>query len=139
MSRNRKANLSAHAPTQRQLRAGELVRHALVDVLAREEVRDPSLQGVAITIGEGRCSPDLRHANIFCSALGKSGKEEMDEIAAALNRAAGFLRGRLGRQIEMKFTPQLHFIADLSYDDAAEMNAVFRRAEVAKDLDPDED
>ncbi len=139
MSRNRKANLSAHAPSQRQLRAGELVRHALVDVLAREEFRDPSLQGVAITIGEVRCSPDLRHANIFCSALGKSGKEEMDEIAAALNRAASFLRGRLGRQIEMKFTPQLHFIADLSYDDAAEMNAVFRRAEVAKDLDPDED
>lgn len=139
MSRNRKANHSAHAPSQRQLRAGELVRHALVDVLAREEFRDPTLQGVAITIGEVRCSPDLRHANIFCSALGKSGKEEMDEIAKALNRASAFLRGRLGRQIEMKFTPQLHFIADLSYDDAAEMNAVFRRAEVARDLDPDED
>ena len=139
MSRNRKANHSAHAPSQRQLRAGELVRHALVDVLAREEFRDPVLQGVAITIGEVRCSPDLRHANIFCSALGKSGKEEMDEIAKALNRASAFLRGRLGRQIEMKFTPQLHFIADLSYDDAAEMNAVFRRAEVARDLDPDKD
>lgn len=139
MSRNRKANHSAHAPSQRQLRAGELVRHALVDVLAREEFRDPVLQGVAITIGEVRCSPDLRHANIFCSALGKSGKDEMDEIAKALNRASAFLRGRLGRQIEMKFTPQLRFIADLSYDDAAEMSAVFRRAEVARDLDPEDE
>ena len=139
MSRRRKTNLSAHAPTQRQLRAGELVRHALVEILAREEFRDPALQGIAITIGEVRCSPDLRHANIFCSALGKSGKAEMEEIATALNRAAGFLRGRLGREIEMKFTPQLHFIADHSYDEANEMNAVFRRAEVARDLDPEEE
>lgn len=139
MARNRKANLSAHAPTQRQLRAGELVRHALVEILAREEFRDPALQGVAITIGEVRSSPDLRHANVFCSALGKSGKKEMDAIAEALNRAAGFLRGRLGREIDMKFTPQLHFIADLSYDDAADMNAVFRRAEVARDLDSEDD
>lgn len=139
MSRNRKSNHGAHAPTQRQLRAGELVRHALVEILAREEFRDPSLQGVAITIGEVRTSPDLRHANIFCSALGKSGKVEMEEIAEALNRASSFLRGRLGREIEMKFTPQLHFIPDLSYDEAAEMDAVFRRAEVARDLAPDED
>lgn len=139
MARNRKSNLGAHAPTQRQLRAGELVRHALVEILAREEFRDPALQGVAITIGEVRSSPDLRHANIFCSALGKSGKEEMEAIAEALNRASGFLRGRLGREIEMKFTPQLHFIADLSYDEAADMNEVFRRADVARDLDPEED
>lgn len=139
MSRSRKSNHGAHAPTQRQLRAGELVRHALVEVLAREEFRDPALQGIAITIGEVRTSPDLRHANIFCSALGKSGKAEMEEISAALNRAASFLRGRLGREIEMKFTPQLHFIPDLSYDEAAEMDAVFRRAEVARDLDPQDD
>ena len=139
MSRNRKHNHGARAPSQRQLRAAELVRHALVEILAREEFRDPALQGIAITIGEVRSSPDLRHANIFCSALGKSGKAEMEEIAEALNRASGFLRGRLGREIEMKFTPQLHFIPDLSYDEAAEMNAVFRRAEVARDLDPTED
>lgn len=134
MSRNRKANHNANMPSQRQLRAGELVRHALVDILAREDFRDPGLQGVAITIGEVRCSPDLRHANVFCSALGKSGKAEMERIAAALNRAAGFLRGRLGREIDMKFTPQLHFIADLSYDEAAEMEALFHRADVARDL-----
>ena len=139
MSRKRKANHGAHAPTQRQLRAGELVRHALVEILAREEFRDPALQGVAITLGEVRTSPDLRHANIFCSALGKSGEAEMKDIADALNRAAAFLRGRLGREIEMKFTPQLHFIPDLSYDEAAEMSEVFRRAEVARDLDPEED
>ncbi|MEM7328639.1 MAG: 30S ribosome-binding factor RbfA [Pseudomonadota bacterium] len=138
MSRRRKPNHGSRAPTQRQLRAGELVRHALVEILAREEFRDPVLQGVAITIGEVRSSPDLRHANVFCSALGKTGQEDMEEIANALNRAAAFLRGRLGREIDMKFTPQLHFIPDLSYDEAAEMSAVFRRVDVARDLDPDE-
>ncbi len=81
-----------------------------------------------------------------CSRMAKRRIEAVATIrkvavrhAEALNRAAGFLRGRLGRQIEMKFTPQLHFIADHSYDEANDMNAVFRRAEVAKDLDPDED
>lgn len=139
MSRSRKQNHGARPTSQRQLRAGELVRHALVEIIAREEFRDPALQGVAITIGEVRSSPDLRHANVFCSALGKSGKTEMEEIAEALNRAASFLRGRLGREIEMKFTPQLHFIPDLSYDEAADMSEVFRRAEVARDLDPEDE
>jgi len=122
-------------PSQRQLRAGELVRHALVDVLAREEFRDPDLQGVTVTIGEVRCSPDLRHASIFCSPLGVTDKEAIEKTAAALGRAASFLRGRLGRKIDMKFTPQLHFIPDLSYDEASAMEAVFRRPEVARDLD----
>ena len=133
-SRNRQ-NLHAGEPSQRQLRAGELVRHALVDILAREEFRDPELQGQIITIGEVRCSPDLRHANVFCAPLATPDHDSVEAVAAALNRAAGFLRGRLGRQIDMKFTPQLHFIPDHSYNDASEMDAVFRRADVARDID----
>lgn len=133
--RSKRANPAAREPSQRQLRAGELVRHALVDVLAREEFRDPDLQGVTITIGEVRCSPDLRHASVFCSPLGVADKQAIEAVSAALNRAASFLRGRLGKQIEMKFTPQLHFIPDLSYDEASAMDAVFKRDEVARDLD----
>lgn len=136
MARGGKKQNNPHEPSQRQLRAGELVRHALVDVLAREEFRDPDLQGVTVTIGEVRCSPDLRHASIFCSPLGVTEKAEIEKTAKALGRAASFLRGRLGREIEMKFTPQLHFIPDLSYDEASAMEAVFRRAEVARDLGP---
>lgn len=135
MSRSRKKMPGGHEPSQRQLRAGELVRHALVDIMSREEFRDPDLQGVTVTIGEVRCSPDLRHANIFCSPLGETDRDKIEATAAALGRAAGFLRGRLGREIDMKFTPQLHFIPDLSYDEASAMDAVFRRAEVARDLD----
>jgi len=98
-------------PSQRQLRAGELVRHALVDILAREEFRDPALQGVSVTIGEVRCSPDLRNASVYCIPLGDQSAERAKAVSEGLNRAAAFLRGRLGKEIEMKFTPQLHFIA----------------------------
>ncbi|MEM1088371.1 MAG: 30S ribosome-binding factor RbfA [Pseudomonadota bacterium] len=134
----RRGGQNAGEPSQRQLRAGELVRHALVDVLAREDLHDVDLDGVMVTIGEVRCSPDLRHAHVFCSPLGAGSREQIDKVAEALNRAAPFLRGKLGRQIEMKFTPQLHFIADHSYDDASDMDAVFRRAEVARDLKRDD-
>lgn len=115
-------------PSQRQLRAGELVRHALVDILAREEFRDPALQGVSVTVGEVRCSPDLRHANVFCIPLGDQSAERAVEVSEGLNRAAPFLRGRLGKKIDMKFTPQLHFKADNSYDSALAMDNLLANA-----------
>lgn len=126
-------------PSHRQLRAGELVRHALVDILAREDFRDPALQGVSITVGEVRCSPDLRHANIFCIPLGDQSAERAKEVAEGLNRAAAFLRGRLGKEIEMKFTPQLHFIADDSYDSALAMDNLLAAARKRDRTDTDED
>lgn len=135
MKRKKKTSLQAGEPSQRQLRAGELVRHALVEILAREDFHDPDLQGQMITLGEVRCSPDLRHANVFCAALGKPDRASIEALAKGLNRASGFLRGQLGKRIDMKFTPQLHFIPDHSYNEASDMDAVFRRSEVARDLD----
>lgn len=117
------------------MRAGELVRHALVDILAREEFRDPDLHGVSVTVGEVRCSPDLRHANVFCSPLGDQSPERAKAVAAGLNRAASFLRGRLGREIEMKFTPQLNFIADDSYDAALAMDMLLGSDKVRRDVE----
>lgn len=125
---------TAGLPSQRQLRAGELVRHALTDILAREDLRDPDLAGVIITVGEVRCSPDLRHASVFVSPLGNDSEEGRAGLAAALNRAAAFLRGRLGRQIEMKFTPELRFIADASYDEATAIDRLLDSPKVAQDL-----
>ena len=122
-------------PSQRQLRAGELIRHAVSDILAREDLRDPDLLGVIVTVGEGRCSPDLRHANIFVSPLGDDSEAGRGKLAEALNRAAGFLRGRLGREIDMKFTPQLHFIADKSYDEATAIDRLLADPRVRRDLD----
>ena len=122
-------------PSQRQLRAGELVRHAISDILAREDFRDPDLVGVIVTVGEVRCSPDLRHANIFVSPLGNDSEEGRTKLAEALNRAASFLRGKLGREIELNFTPQLHFIADKSYDEATAIDRLLAVPRVRRDLD----
>lgn len=123
------------APSQRQLRAGELVRHALVEILAREDLRDPDLAGVSVTIGEVRASPDLKHMTVFVSALGPG---DARVIAAALTRASGFLRGRLGRSVDLRFTPELHFQPDLSYDEARHIDELLDSPEVARDLKPGE-
>jgi ribosome-binding factor A len=137
MSSRKQGRGSAKGPSQRQLRAGELVRHALVEVLAREDVRDPDLKGVSVTIGEVRASPDLKHMTAFVAPLGATG--DAAKIAAALTRASGFLRGRLGKMIDMRFTPMLHFIPDASYDEADHIAQVLARPEVARDLKHDDE
>ena len=123
-------------PTQRQLRAGELIRHALVDILREEEISDPALTGVSVTVTEVRMSPDLRHATIFAEPLGgdQLGGGHAGEVIEALNRHAKFLRGRLGHAIDMKFTPDLKFLHDESFDEAARMTRLFQDPRVAQDL-----
>lgn len=124
------------APSQRQLRAGELVRRALVDILAGSSLRDPALQNTSITITEVRTSPDMKHATVYCAPLaGTTGQFSMDEILNALKRSGSYLRGQLGREMEMKFTPRLHFVRDESFDVASDMTALLARPEVARDLD----
>lgn len=124
-------------PSQRQLRAGELIRHALVDILREEELADPALQGVSVTVSEVRMSPDLKHAICFVEPLGagvtEGAAEHIDEIIAALNRVSRFLRGRLGRSIDMKFTPDLKFIHDESFNSAAYMDRLFLDPRVQQD------
>ncbi|MBO6795678.1 30S ribosome-binding factor RbfA [Maricaulis sp.] len=122
---------NSKGPSQRQLRAGELIRHALVDILAREGLRDPALESVLISVTEVRPSPDLRSAKVYVAPLGQG---DAKALASALNKTAGFLRGRLGRQIDMKFTPELHFHADNSFDTASQVDALLSRPEVTQDL-----
>ncbi len=132
-------------PSQRQLRAGELIRHALVDVLREEDIHDEALKGVSITVTEVRMSPDLRHATCFVEPLGAgvdaaptTGHE--DEIIKALNTHARFLRGRLGPKLDMKFTPDLRFRHDESFDAAERMNRLLDDPRVRADLErSDED
>jgi ribosome-binding factor A len=124
------------APSQRQLRAAELVRHALVDIVAREELRDPDLKGASITIGEVRASPDLKHMTAFVSSLGPS---DPQLIANGLTRIAGFLRGRLARAVDLRFTPELHFQPDVSYDEVRHIDELLASPQVARDLHRDED
>lgn len=136
MKRGTRSTGRGEGASQRQLRAAELVRHALVQILAREELRDPDLQGVSITVGEVRASPDLKHMTAFVSALGSG---DSQKVAAGLTRGASFLRGKLGREVDLRFTPQLHFIADASYDEARHIDDLLASPDVARDLRRDED
>lgn len=135
-------------PSQRQLRAGELIRHALVDILREEEIHDEALLGVSVTVTEVRLSPDLKHATCFVEPLGAgvetaptAGHES--EIIKALNVHAKFLRGLLGRRIDMKFTPDLRFRHDESFDAASYIDRLLDDPRVRADLerpgDQDED
>ena len=130
MKRNNKAPRKERS--QRQLKAGELIRRALVDILAREDLRDPSLQGVSVTISEVKASPDFRHAIVFASPLG--GKDT-PAVIEGLNRCASFLRGKLGHEMVMRSTPALKFEADTTFDTASEMQELLSRPEIARDLD----
>lgn len=122
----------AKGPSQRQLRAGELIRHALVEILQREDLREPALAGVSITVSEVRTSPDLKHATVFCAPLGGGHEAELTE---ALNRAAPHLRHLLGKKIELRYTPSLSFRADESFTEAQKIDELLARPEVKRDLD----
>ena len=135
MSRHQHRN-ETKGPSQRQLRAGELIRHALVDILTREELRDPDLEGVLISVTEVRPSPDLRQAKVYVAPLGQG---DQQKLAAALNRASSFLRGKLGREIDLKFTPELHFHPDNSFDTASHVDELLNRPQVQQDLHPDDE
>ncbi len=124
-------------PTQRQLRVGEALRHALADVLRRGDIRDPDLAGVSVTITQVKPSPDMRHATVFCEPLGG---QRAKEIIAALNKHKGYLRGEMGRLITMKFTPELRFIEDESFAEAQKIETILKSERVRHDLAaPDED
>jgi ribosome-binding factor A len=118
------------------LRTAELVRHALVEIVQREELRDPDLKGAYVTIGEVRASPDLKHMTAFVSSLGPG---DPQRIANGLTRIAPFLRGRLARNVALKFTPELHFQPDVSYDEARHIDELLASPEVARDLKRDEE
>ena len=122
----------ASGPSQRQLRAGELVRHALADVLRHETLSEPALQGAPITVTEVRMSPDLRHAVCFVEPLGGV---HAPEVVEALNRSARFLRGRLGHAIELKFTPDLKFVHDETFDAAAAIDRLLANPRVRRDVE----
>lgn len=134
----------SRAPGQRQRRVGELLRHALMEVLERDLLRDPDLVGRPITVTEIRTSPDLRNATAFILPLGGG---DSAPIIAALGRAAPFLRRELASKVQLRYMPALHFQPDPSFDEADHIETLLRSDAVARDLasgakpdpDPDQD
>lgn len=136
---NRKPKSAAGLVSQRQLRAAELIRHALVEVLREEDVHDPALKDVSITVTEVRLSPDLKHATCFIEPLGAGiatapTAGHVDEIVKAMNAHAKFLRGALCRHIDMRFTPDLRFRHDESFEAAARLNRLLDDPRVRADV-----
>ena len=129
--RHSQAGHAAKPPTQRQLRVGEEIRHVLAGVFAREQFRDPDLAGVIITVTEVRISPDLKHATVFVTRLGRT---DVAEKLPALRRCATFLRGQVAHQLRLRYAPDLHFQADTSIDYAMHVDEMLRAPEVARDL-----
>jgi ribosome-binding factor A len=110
---------------------GEALRHALADILRENDIRDPDLTGVSVTITQVKPSPDMRSATVYCEPLGG---ENAKLVVAALNRHKGFLRGEMGHRIAMKFTPDLRFVEDESFAEAHKIETILRSPEVQRDL-----
>lgn len=119
------------APSQRQLRIGEQIRHALSRVLMRGDLRDPILNSVPITVSEVRCGADLKLATVYVLPLGGQNTEE---VIAALSRAGAYLRSQVAKELTLKYTPGLRFVADHTFDEATRIDSVLRRPEVQRDL-----
>ena len=122
----------AKAPSQRQLRVAEEIRHVLAGIFLRDEIRDPALAGVQITVTEVRVSPDLSRATAFVTRLGRS---DVAEKLPALQHAAPFLRRELAHALRLRHAPDLSFQADTSIDYAMHINDVLHSPEVKRDLD----
>jgi len=126
---------SGSGPSQRQLRVGELVRHALSDILSRGDLPDPALSKVIITVPEVRMSPDLKIATCFVMPLG--GKDHKAAIDALATNAKP-LRGEIARRVELKYVPELRFRIDTSFEEGARIDALLRSPVVARDLGRDD-
>jgi ribosome-binding factor A len=123
-------------PSQRMLRVGELVRHALAALFSRGDIEDEALVGAVVTVPEVRMTPDLKIANAYVMPLGGAHAEE---IVAALNRHRKFIRGRVAPLIDLKFAPEIRFFVDDTFAEAGRIDALLRSDRVRRDLDDDID
>jgi len=119
-------------PSQRQLKVGEMIRHALAEIFHRGEIVDDVLSRHSLTVPEVRMSPDLKLATVYVLPLGGG---EAKEAAAHLEKHKRFLRGLLAKKVSMKFMPELRFKVDTSFEASARIDELLASPKVARDLD----
>ncbi len=119
------------SPSQRQLRVAEVLRHALAEILNRGDLHDADLANARLTVSEVAASADLRRATVYVMPLGGRNK---DTVLAALARAAKYIRGQLGRNVQLKYVPALEFRIDTSFDYSDEVGRILNDPKVARDL-----
>ncbi|HJO96504.1 MAG: 30S ribosome-binding factor RbfA [Rhodospirillales bacterium] len=126
----------ARPPSQRQLRVGEELRHALARILERGTLRDPGLEGITVTVTEVRMSPDLRRAHVFVTPLGGG---PTTPVLEALTRARPFLRRQIARSVDLRNVPDMDFVADGSFDEGTRIETLLADPMVARDLNDTRD
>src|ERR1044072_5637530 len=119
-------------PSQRQLRVGELIRHALAEMLSRGDIHDPVIEGHMITVPEVAMTADLRLATIYVMPLGG---RDAKPVIEALERNKKFLRGEIARRINLKFAPDIRFRFDERFDEAERIEKILRTPAVKRDLE----
>ena len=132
MPRHHQRDHSASGASQRQLRVGELIRHALAEMLSRGDIHDPVIEGHMITVPEVAMTPDLRLATIYVMPLGG---RDAKPVIEALERNKKFLRGEIARRINLKFAPDIRFRFDERFDEAERIEKILRTPEVRRDLE----
>jgi ribosome-binding factor A len=125
-------NDQASGGSQRQLRVGELIRHEFADMLTRGDIHDPVIQTHLITVPEVRMTADLRLATIYVMPLGG---RDVEAVIAALDRNKRYVRGEIGRRVNLKFAPEIRFRADERFDEAERIEKLLRTPAVQRDLD----
>ena len=123
---------AGRAPSQRQLKVGELIRHALAEIFTRGEIVDEVLNRYSLTVSEVRMTPDLKLATVFVFPLGGEGAEE---VVSHLDKHRRFLRGELARRVNLKFMPELRFKTDTSFAASKRIDELLASPKVARDLD----
>jgi|TARA_B110000003_G_C16515827_1_gene482987 ribosome-binding factor A len=118
-------------PSQRQLRVGELIRRTLGEIFSRDQIYDEALSGISITVGEVSMSADLKIANVFVSALGKKNSEK---VVDALNVNKVDIRKIVTRNVKLKFSPELKFFSDTTFDNMDSIRSLFDRDEIKRDI-----
>jgi ribosome-binding factor A len=136
MPRHHQKKHSAAGASQRQLRVGESIRHAVADILMHARVHDADLEGHVVTVPEVRMSPDLKLATIYVMPLGG---RDTDIVIAALERNKKFLRGEVARRVNLKFAPDIRFRVDDRFDEAERIERLLKTPAVQRDLAPDSD
>ncbi len=123
-------------PSQRQLRVGELIRRTLADVLQRGDIHDPDLNRISITVGEVTTSPDLKIATAYVCPLGGQGGQD---VIALLARNKSEIRRAMSKNLALKFSPDLRFRLDETFDRMDETRRLFSQDEVRRDIDENEE
>jgi ribosome-binding factor A len=135
MRKRAQSSRDGRAPSQRQLRVGEEIRHALAQMMAWADFRDPDLAGQSITVTEVKVSPDLRNATVFVTPL----VGEAEIVVPALQRASSYMRGQLAREVTLRHTPSLQFEYDGGFDQAERIGVVLQNLDVERDFVEDGD